>query len=180
MGPARGFTIAEMLVVVAILGTLATVLVPNLSFNDSSELSVAAGETGNALRLARSEAIRSGRSVLVDAGSAPGRIKLLYADCSAIGTFPALTDPITRRAADVAVTDGMFSNGVVVAPGFMVSSTAYSGVVFDATGAAVQACEVATMTRKGPPQAGSGIVLSAAGNSVRVALDAATGRVTWP
>ena len=88
--------------------------------------------------------------------------------------------PTTKRAADIAVTDGSFSGGVVVAPAFNVASIAYSGVVFDASGSAVQACEISTMTRKGAPQAGSGIVVSLAGKSARVALDAATGRVTWP
>lgn len=180
MAPPRGFTIAEVLVVVAVLTITARIVIPSLAFNDASELSVGASETGNALRLARSEAVRSGRSVLVDAGSAPGRIKLLYADCTALGTFPAVIDPVTRRAADVAVTDGNFSNGVTLTPAFTVASSSYAGVVFDASGAAVQACEVATMTTKGAPQAGSGIVVGNAGKSVLVALDAATGRVTWP
>jgi prepilin-type N-terminal cleavage/methylation domain-containing protein len=177
---ARGFTLPEVLVVAAILGITASAVLPSLTFNEASELSVGASEAGNALRMARSEAIRSGRSVLVDAGSAAGRIKLLYADCTATGSFPAVVDPVTRNAADVAVADGNFSNGVQLTPTFLVGGTAYSGVVFDASGAAVQACDIATMLPKGVPQAGSGIVVGSAGKSLLVALDAATGRVSWP
>lgn len=175
-----GFTLAELLVVVAVLAITARVLVPTLNFGEASQLSVAAGETGNALRLARSEAVRSGRSVLVDAGSVPGRIKLLYADCSASGSFPAVTDPVTRRAADVAIAEGTFSNGVVVSPGFKVAGVAYAGIVFDPGGAAVQACDIAGMTARGTPQAGAGITLSSGGKSVLIAIDPPTGRVSWP
>ena len=91
-----------------------------------------------------------------------------------------MTDPTTRRATDVAITDGIFTRGVTVSAAFRVAGVSYPGVVFDATGAAAQACDVATMTAKGTPQAGAGITLSNDGKTVFVAVDPPTGRVSWP
>ncbi len=175
----KGFTLAELLVVVAVLATVGAVVVPSLASDDGRMLGVAASEAGNVLRLARAEAVRSGRAVLVDAGSSTGRIRLLYADCSA-GAVAAVTDPGTRRAVDVAVSDGPFTRGVVLTPGFKANGSAYSGLVFDASGAAAQVCDVAAMSRKGQPQAGSGLTLAGARSSVLVTVDPPTGRISWP
>ncbi|HPV33202.1 MAG TPA: prepilin-type N-terminal cleavage/methylation domain-containing protein, partial [Methylotenera sp.] len=54
-----GFTLVEMLVVVIIIGIIATVTIPLLSSNDPQKLNVAAEETANVLRLAISEAKRT-------------------------------------------------------------------------------------------------------------------------
>ena len=56
----RGFSLYETLVVVALLGLVATMAIPHLSPVDESRLDLAATEVANAIRFARSEALRTG------------------------------------------------------------------------------------------------------------------------
>lgn len=176
----RGFTLVEMLLVVALLAVLAGLAVPALHSNDDQRLEVAAGEVREALRFARVEAMRRQQGVLFDAESSPGRLKLSDTNCTAIGAPKAVNDPRTKLAFDVDVSGGPFSSGVVVTPRFMVGGSAWGGVVFNAAGTAADACQVTGMTSKGAPEPGSGVVLSRGGRQLTIALDAATGRVTGP
>ena len=179
----RGFTLAEMLIVVALLAILAKVMVPTLAGHDDHRLDVAASEVREALRFARTEAMRRGKKALVDAESAPGRVKVLWlsnSGCSDFAGATAATDPRTKAAFDVDVSGGPFSSGVAVTPRFMASGIAWGGLVFDANGKAADVCQVTGMNSQGSPEAGSGIVLSRGDRQVTVAIDAATGRVTTP
>lgn len=170
-------TLVELLATTVVLAILATVMVPSLSFNDSTKLAVAAQQVGNALRFARNEAIRTGQNVLVDAETSPGRLLLLGRGCiSAVS--PAVLDPQTRRAYTIDVADGAFSGGVSLVPRFLVAGTAWSGLVFDAAGTAAQACSIVAQAPRGTPEAGSGIDLVYGGKSVTVQIDPPTGRVT--
>lgn len=175
-----GFTLAELLITVAFLAILAVTMVPNMNSADADKLDVAAAEVRNALRFARSEAMRRGQSVLFDAESSPGRIKVSGTSCTSFGTPKTVNDPRTKLSFDVDVSGGPYSGGVGLTPQFMAGGTAYGGVIFDATGAAVDACQVTGMSSKGTPQAGSGLVLSLGTRQVALALDAATGRVSGP
>jgi type II secretion system protein H len=56
----HGMTLVELLLVIAILGVAATVAIPNLSSSDPQRLDLAAEEFANAMRFARSEAMRTG------------------------------------------------------------------------------------------------------------------------
>ncbi|MBK7665186.1 MAG: GspH/FimT family pseudopilin [Sterolibacteriaceae bacterium] len=147
---------------------------------DADKLDVAATEVRNALRFARSEAMRRGQSVLVDAESSPGRVKLSAISCTSFGTPKVVNDPRTKLSFDLDVGGGPYSGGVGVTPQFMAGGTAYGGVIFDATGAAADTCQVTGMSSKGTPQAGSGILLSRGTRQAKIALDAATGRVSGP
>lgn len=173
----RGMTLVELLATVTVMAILAALIVPSLSFNDSTKLAVAAQQVGNALRFARSEAMRTGQSVLVDAETTPGRLLLLLRGCvSAVS--PAVLDPQTRRAYDVDVADGAFSGGVALVPNFLVGGTAWAGLEFDNRGTASQACSIASQTPRGTPEAGSSINLVYGGNSATIQIDPPTGRVT--
>ena len=176
----RGFTLAEMLIVAALLAILGKAMLPNLAGGDDRRLEVAGSDVREALRFARAEAVRRGQRVLFDAESSPGRVKLLVTSCTTMGSPKAVTDPRTKLAFDVNVTGGPFSAGVGVTPKFMVAGSAWGGVIFDASGEAVDACQVTGMTSKGTPEVGSGVSLSLGGRQATVALDAGTGRVTGP
>lgn len=56
----QGFSFIEMLVAVALLGLVAAMAIPHLSPIDESRLDLAASEVANAIRFARSEALRTG------------------------------------------------------------------------------------------------------------------------
>jgi prepilin-type N-terminal cleavage/methylation domain-containing protein len=57
---AAGFTIAEVLVVVIIIGVVAVTALPTFSSRDTARLDLAAEEFADAIRFARSESIRTG------------------------------------------------------------------------------------------------------------------------
>jgi prepilin-type N-terminal cleavage/methylation domain-containing protein len=180
----RGFTLAELLTAVAVLALLAGLVLPGLAVNDDRRLEVAAAEVRDALRFARAEAMRRAKKSIFDAESSPGRIKVILVStsgCSSYASAGAATDPRTKRDFDVDIVGGAFSAGVTVTPRFLApGGTAYGGVVFDSSGAAVDACQVTGMDSKGTPQAGSEVVLALGARQVSVALDVATGRVTGP
>ncbi len=56
----RGFTLLEMLVVMFILGVIASVVLPEFSSRNSYKLEIASRELVNAIRFAREESIRTG------------------------------------------------------------------------------------------------------------------------
>ena len=56
----RGFTLLELTLVSAILGVIAVAALPNLASSDPSRLDLAALQVADAMRYARSEAIRTG------------------------------------------------------------------------------------------------------------------------
>lgn len=179
----RGFTLLEMLIVVALLAIVARVMVPTLGGSDERRLDAAAVEVREALRFARAEALRRAKKTLVDAESTPGRIKVFWlsgSGCNDFGGQSAATDPRTKSDFNVAVSNGPFSSGVAVTPRFMGGGSAWGGVVFDADGSASEACQVTGLNGKGAPEAGSGVLLAIGARQVTVALDAATGRVTGP
>ncbi len=180
MANERGFTLAELLITVAFLAILAATLIPNMNSADADKLDVAAVEVRNALRFARSEAMRRGQTVLVDAESSPGHIKVSDTACTSMGTPVVVKDPRTKLSFDVDVSGGPFSGGVGVTPRFMVAGTAYGGVIFGTTGAVVDACQVTGMNSKGVPEAGSGVALSLGTRQVALVLDVATGRISGP
>lgn len=104
-GPARGFQLYELLVVVAIVGLVTALgLPPLLGWSRAVRLRVAAGEVAATLRLARSLAIRRGTAVGVKfTVAAEGAVSwVLYRDGDgdgvrtadvAAGVDPALTSP---------------------------------------------------------------------------------------
>jgi len=175
-GNARGFTLAEILIVVAVIGSIAAVVVPLLSFIDSKRLEVAAEEVGNALRFAISEAGRTGGYVMADAQSNPGHLRIVRSNASGadLGT---VSDPLTKRAFDIDVASAAFSAPVAMAPRFLQGGTAYAQLLIGPT---TQLRAFDWAVDRGPLQAGSGIVLSLDSASVTVSIDEATGRVTLP
>ena len=176
----EGFTLAELLVVVAIICIVGAVAVPLLSFQDSKKLDVAAEEVGNALRFAI-EGGRTGAYILVDAKTAPGRIKVVMSNATGADLGP-VNDPLTKRALDIDIAGGAFSGPVSMTPTFMQGGTAYQQLLIGpacCTAGQLQVFDGPSANR-GALQSGSSIVLSLGSSSVTVTINETTGFVAIP
>jgi prepilin-type N-terminal cleavage/methylation domain-containing protein len=79
------YTLVEILIVVSILGIVAAVAIPNFSSVNPQPLDLAAEEIANAMRFARSEAMRLGSPIGFRQHSINKRIRVFRADT---GTAP--------------------------------------------------------------------------------------------
>jgi prepilin-type N-terminal cleavage/methylation domain-containing protein len=172
---ARGFTLAEMLVVLAILGIVVLAAVPMLMVNET-QLDAAGQEVGNALRFAVNEVRRTGSYVLVDAETKPGRLLVIKSNAAAARGSDIL-DPLTKRAMDIAVTDSAVSTGVQMSASFIAPSGTYPQLLIG-PGPAFWAAQSSVV--KGTLQPGSVIVLARSSRTVSVGFDSVTGRVIIP
>lgn len=171
-----------MLVSIAILGIIAAAVIPLLSSNDPQKLSVAAEETANLLRLALSEASRTGGYVLVDGRTTTGQLALYYSNASAqmpptAGTS-AINDPLTKRAAVLDVSGSPFSRGVSLAPQFRVGVVAWPQLLIGPGLSQLQVFD--GIPNKGLLAANSGVLLSYGGQSITVSINEVTGLVSLP
>lgn len=180
----EGFTLAELLVVVAIFGIAATMAMPLLSSGDPTKLDVAAQETGNALRFAVNEARRSGGYILVDAKTTAGHLKVVKSDVSG-ADLGAVNDPLTKRALDIDTKGSAFSGTVSMTPKFIGGVTPYAQLLIGPK------CCIGGPTAElrafdGPSadmgllQPGSGIAFSLGSIIVTVLINESTGFVTIP
>jgi prepilin-type N-terminal cleavage/methylation domain-containing protein len=172
--PAQGFTLVEILVVVALIGIVALAAIPLVSSNEPAKLVAAATEVGNGLRYAISEAQRTGGYVLVDASS-PGQLKLRASNAAGADLGP-LNDPLTKQAMVVDTSGGAVFGQVGMEPRFFKGGTAYSQLLVGP--GTLQAFEGGV--NRGVLEAGSAVVLAVGSHSVTLALNETTGRVTIP
>jgi type II secretion system protein H len=147
---ARGFTIAELVVVLAIAGVLATLVAPALSsYARTVTLQAAARELATSINLGRQIAISRNTTVCVEV-SAPINIRLRTGGCDgAIWTGSA--------------TDGSGAIKISNSSALQISSTA--NVVFTSLGAASPA---GTYTLTNPVNKGTRTVVIAATGRVSV------------
>ena len=177
----EGFTLAELLVVVAIIAIVAAVTIPLLSFQDSKKLDVAAEEVGNALRFAVNEARRTESYILVDAKTFPGRLRVVTSDPTGADLGP-VNDPLTKRALDIDIEGGAISGPVSMTPKFIGGVTPYQQLLIGpkcCTAGQLQVFDGASVNM-GPLQSGSGIELSLGGLPVTVTISETTGFVAIP
>ena len=170
----EGFTLAEALTVLALIGILALAAVPVLGSRDATKLDMAAVEVGNALRFAVNEASRTGRYVLVDA-SVPGRLAVVKSDASG-ANLGAISDPFNKRALELDTSAPAWS-GLAMAASFFQSGTAYQQLLI---GPALQLQVFDGGTNRGPLQSGSGIALTLGSMTSTVEIAELTGRVRIP
>ena len=76
----HGYTLVELLIVIIILGVAASVAIPDISTTNPGKLKIAAEEFAQAMRFARSEAIRTGEPHGFWQQSAAQRIRVFRAD----------------------------------------------------------------------------------------------------
>lgn len=173
-----GFTLAEMLVSTAILGIIAAAVIPMLSSNALQKFSVAAEETANTLRIALSEARRTGGYVLVDGETASGHLRLYHANSSG-SPVDAINDPLTKRTIDLDVFNSAFSQGVTLTPQFIGGGSPYMQLLIGPGITQLQVYSGAS-TNHGVLQSGSGVLLNYGVQSVIIGINEVTGLVTLP
>lgn len=78
----RGYSLLELLAVVIILGIAASVAIPDISTTDPNKLDLAAEEVAQAMRYARSEALRTGEPRGFRQQSTEKRIRVFRPDTS--------------------------------------------------------------------------------------------------
>jgi prepilin-type N-terminal cleavage/methylation domain-containing protein len=87
----QGITYIEIMVVVVILGIIATVAIPNLSSSDHKKLDIAAAKIAESIRFSRAESIRTAIPHGVKLDSNNDRIKVYSLVFSEILGFPVWT-----------------------------------------------------------------------------------------
>jgi prepilin-type N-terminal cleavage/methylation domain-containing protein len=136
----RGISLVELLIVVVILGIAAAVAVPNLSPTDSYKLDLAAGEVAEAIRYARSEAIRTGAVTYLSISQVTQQITLGMADLSAspVAVASVLIHPLSKKNYDFNLSDLPVASGVRITNSddvFLYSTVGRAqSLLFDATG----------------------------------------------
>jgi prepilin-type N-terminal cleavage/methylation domain-containing protein len=178
-----GFTLAELLIVIAVISIIAAAAFTLLSSGDSKRLDVAAEETANVLRFALGEALRTGGYVLVDGKSTAGQLALYNSNANAqtppVAGTSAINDPLTKRAAILDISGSPFSQNVTLTAQFRAGGSAWTQLLIGPGLTQMQVFDGAS-TNKGPLQANSGVRLGYGGQSVSVAINEATGLVTLP
>lgn len=133
-----GYSLGELIAVVFALSLAAAIAVPNFVTPEAHELEVAAREFAEALRFARSEALRTGEphGIHEDAGAL--RIRVHRTDTSATPWSPVydVVHPVSKRLYDVALPAHPFARADTVTPdrGFRGTCNDPSFVYFDAAG----------------------------------------------
>lgn len=94
-----GFTVAELLIVIALLGVVAALVLPRLSGSNPEALGVVAEEVADALRYARSEALRTAEPHGVEIDHATGNVEVYKANLSgaAIAVDFVVTHPVDKK-----------------------------------------------------------------------------------
>lgn len=113
----KGFTLLELLVVVAMLAIFAAVALPSLAPIGPEKVEAAAQQVAEALRFARDETLRSGEIHGVQVQLATGRVTV-YRSSGALsppylGTI--LYHPVSKQPFDFFLAQGSLTAGVTIA-----------------------------------------------------------------
>ena len=95
----NGYTLVELMVVVAILGVIALITIPNLSSGNSVKLDLVAKEIADATRFARTEAIRTGTPHGINTSTASDRVRV-YRLPSLFPTYD-VRHPVDKKLYDI-------------------------------------------------------------------------------
>jgi prepilin-type N-terminal cleavage/methylation domain-containing protein len=113
----RGFTLLELVIVVAIVSIAAAVAIPQLSSSENDKLTLALSEIGNAIRFAQSEAVRAGevRAVGVYPNTEQVEIGIpSIVSGNVTGMQSILTHPVAKMPYDFQVDELPFAGGVTI------------------------------------------------------------------
>jgi len=108
----QGFTLAELLIVITILGAAASVAVPDISTTNVSRLELAATEIADAMRFARSESMSQSSPRAFNQQSSIQRIRVFRPDTAASPWNPIydVYHPLSKQLYDIDLEDHSFAS----------------------------------------------------------------------
>ncbi len=132
----RGYTLTELLVVVVLLGLAAAIALPSFEPADDADLDLVTTEFANAIRFARSEAIRTGEPHGFRYLSAQKRIRVFSADTSTnpAGLLWDVRHPVDKTLYDYTLPARYLADGIVRDAEFRGTCDTPGIVYFDANG----------------------------------------------
>ncbi len=172
----RGVSLLEVMLVVSILGLVATVAIPDIAISRGYKLDLAANEFAGAMRFARSEAIHLASPRGIQLQPASRRIRVLRPDMTV--SPPILVydvyDPLTKNLYDIDLDINPFAevDGLSLNSTFRGTCNTPGEIYFDTTGMARCANPETVLVSKFT------VTFSLGGDQRIVTLDGLTGRVT--
>lgn len=170
-----GFTLVELLTVVAILAIILVVAQPGFSTNDANKVALAASEVANALRFARSEASRTGdyHGFRMDAGTDRLRIFVLTDPFGTPTESFTVYHPLDKNLYDIDLGASRLSKGITATADFDYGgSLETASVAFSPSGAPVSPQDLTPLS-----DAQGEVVVGLGNNTRKVLLCTDTGRV---
>lgn len=170
-----GWTLFELVVVLAIISISAAVAVPSSSAADHQRAALAAEAVAHAFRFARDESLRTGSAFGVDIDDNTNRIRVFRADTTASPPqrFYDVFDPVSRQLWDVDLDTTNLMNGASLSttPAWRGSCPSPTATAFMSAG--TPACAEA------PGSVVTTVVVTVNARNVQhtVTLDGVTGRV---
>ncbi len=105
----KGLSLAETMVVIAIISIVAVIAIPSFSSNNKYDLDLAVGEISAAIRFARNEALRTGDVYGVEINQTTNQLTIYKADLSAIPVAQEFIayHPINKDLYDYSLNDDL-------------------------------------------------------------------------
>ena len=171
-----GVTLAEMLVVVAILSVVAAIAIPQASSVTPHVADAAAAEVAHAIRFAQREALRTGRYHVAEIDPAKQTILVYRPGNSAADPHMTVMHPVDKQQPYRIHLAGNTARAIVASSVFTYGADKTSAIAFGPDGAPVNyAAGQVPMA----PLSLDGIVSLQSGAALRtVIVDKTTGRVT--
>lgn len=136
----HGYTLLELVIVVSVIAIIAAIAVPGVSSNSDAKLQLAAENVADAIRFARSEALRTGEGHGLTVSQATQQVTVEKYDLTTapISALETLIHPVDKQPYDFNINTRTTTQGVVISN--TQDAFNYTGLggrrslIFDATG----------------------------------------------